>query len=58
MPEKDWRILVRDMVEYAQHARMHAAGMDEASFLADLKTIHAVTRCVARGCFYPVGARE
>jgi uncharacterized protein with HEPN domain len=46
MPEKDWRILVLDMVEYAQHARAHAAGMDEAAFSGDLKTLHAVTRCI------------
>ncbi|MGD9968555.1 MAG: DUF86 domain-containing protein [Hyphomonadaceae bacterium] len=46
MPDKDWRILVSDMVEYARHARAHAVGMDEASFVGDLKTIHAVTRCV------------
>jgi len=46
MPEKDWRILVADMIEHAQLARAHAAGLDEAAFLLDLKTIHAVTRCV------------
>lgn len=46
MPDKDWRILVADMIEYARHARAHAAGLDEAAFHKDLKTIHAVTRCV------------
>lgn len=46
MPDKDWRILVSDMIAYAQHARAHAAGMDEATFSADLKTVHAVTRCI------------
>ncbi|MBL8537541.1 MAG: DUF86 domain-containing protein [Hyphomonadaceae bacterium] len=46
MPEKDWRILISDMIDYARHARAHAAGMDETAFAADLKTIHAVTRCV------------
>lgn len=46
MPDKDWRILVSDMIEYAGHARAHAAGMNEAAFRQDLKTIHAVTRCV------------
>jgi len=46
MPEKDWRILVADMIEYARHAQQHAAGLDEAAFQADLKTVHAVTRCV------------
>ena len=46
MPDKDWRILVSDMIEYAQHARAHAAGMDAAAFASDLKTIHAVTRCI------------
>jgi uncharacterized protein with HEPN domain len=46
MPEKDWRILVGDMIEYSRHARAHAEGMDQAAFIADLKTIHAVTRCV------------
>ncbi|WP_325062465.1 DUF86 domain-containing protein [Vitreimonas sp.] len=34
------------MIEYARHARDHAAGLDETGFFADLKTIHAVTRCV------------
>mgnify|MGYP000325745701 CR=1 FL=1 len=46
MPDKDWRILVADMIEYARHARTHATGLDENAFLADLKTVHAVTRCV------------
>jgi uncharacterized protein with HEPN domain len=46
MPNKDWRILVSDMIEYARHARAHAVGMDEALFAGDLKTIHPVTRCV------------
>ncbi len=46
MPEKNWRILVQDMIDYAGHARAHAAGLDEASFTADLKTMHAVTRCI------------
>lgn len=46
MPDKDWRILVGDMIEYSKHARSHAAGMDEITFAGDLKTIHAVTRCV------------
>ncbi len=46
MPDKDWRILVSDMIEYARHARAHASGMDEAAFTSDLKTIHAVTRCI------------
>lgn len=46
MPDKDWRILVGDMIEYARHARAHAKGMDEATFAADLKTLHAVTRCI------------
>jgi uncharacterized protein with HEPN domain len=46
MPDKDWRILVSDMIEYARHARAHAAGMDAASFADDLKTVHAVTRCI------------
>jgi hypothetical protein len=46
MSEKDWRALVADMIEHAQHARRHAEGLDEAAFVQDLKTIHAVTRCV------------
>lgn len=46
MPEKDWRALVADMVAHARHARAHAAGMDGVSFAADLKTVHAVTRCI------------
>jgi uncharacterized protein with HEPN domain len=46
MPDKDWRILVSDMIEYSRHARDHSADMDETSFSGDLKTIHAVTRCI------------
>ncbi len=46
MPDKDWRVLVQDMIDYAGHARAHAAGLDETTFAADLKTLHAVTRCV------------
>ncbi|MGJ3231042.1 MAG: HepT-like ribonuclease domain-containing protein [Oceanicaulis sp.] len=45
-PEKDWRVYVFDMVRYARHAREHAAGFERAEFDADLKTIHAVTRCI------------
>ncbi|MBL8547327.1 MAG: DUF86 domain-containing protein [Hyphomonadaceae bacterium] len=45
MPNKDWRILVSDMIEHARHARAHAAGMDATAFASDLKTIH-VTRCI------------
>jgi uncharacterized protein with HEPN domain len=46
MPEKDWRALVNDMIDHSRHARAHAAGMDAASFALDLKTVHAVTRCI------------
>ena len=34
------------MIEHSRYARLHAADMDEESFLKDLKTIHAVTRCI------------
>jgi len=46
MPDKDWRVLVQDMIDHSRYARAHAAGLDEAAFVADLKTVHAVTRCV------------
>ncbi|XBQ16525.1 MAG: HepT-like ribonuclease domain-containing protein [Oceanicaulis sp.] len=45
-PEKDWRVYVYDMATYARHARSHVAGYDRARFDGDLKTIHAVTRCI------------
>lgn len=44
--EKDWRVWVTDMVTYAQYARAHVRGFDRAAFEADLKTVHAVTRCI------------
>lgn len=34
------------MVTYARHARDHAQGYSRAEFEADLKTVHAVTRCI------------
>lgn len=45
-PEKDWRVHVHDMVTYSRHARAHVDGFDREQFLSDLKTIHAVTRCI------------
>ncbi|HBB55940.1 MAG TPA: nucleotidyltransferase [Hyphomonadaceae bacterium] len=46
MSDREWRALVEDMIDYAKHARAHAAGMNEIAFAEDLKTLHAVTRCV------------
>ncbi|MCC5981326.1 MAG: DUF86 domain-containing protein [Oceanicaulis sp.] len=44
--EQDWKALVADMIEHAGYARFHVTGMDREAFCSDLKTIHAVTRCV------------
>ncbi|WP_199200506.1 HepT-like ribonuclease domain-containing protein [Alkalicaulis satelles] len=46
MHDQDWRPFIADMITYGQHARAHANGLDEAGFKADLKTQHAVARCV------------
>ncbi|MGY6662534.1 MAG: HepT-like ribonuclease domain-containing protein [Glycocaulis sp.] len=50
MPERgkshDWKVLVADMIEHAGYARFHVKDMDRDGFCADLKTVHAVTRCV------------
>lgn len=46
MPDKDWRVLVGDMIEHADLALDFIDDLDEATFLADIRTILAVTRCV------------
>jgi len=45
-PDADWRVHIYDMVTYARHARDHVSGFDRDQFLADIKTIHAVSRCI------------
>ncbi len=50
MPEpgrtRDWKVLVADMIEHAGYARFHVKDMDRDTFCVDLKSVHAVTRCV------------
>ena len=46
MPERDWRVSVTDMIVHSRHARAHAEGLDATTFASDIKTQHAVARCV------------
>jgi uncharacterized protein with HEPN domain len=46
MPDRDWRMFVQDMIVHSRHARAHAQGLDATAFASDMKTQHAVARCV------------
>lgn len=42
--DKDWRVRIDDMLEALSRCDRYTAGMDEAAFLADSKTVDAVAR--------------
>ncbi|MGC2855688.1 DUF86 domain-containing protein [Novispirillum sp. DQ9] len=44
MSYKDWRVRVDDMMESIRRCLDYVAGMDEAAFIADPKTVDAVAR--------------
>ncbi len=44
MTFKDWRVRIEDMIEAIERIRRYTAGMDEAGFVADDRTVDAVVR--------------
>ena len=43
MPERDWRLLLRDMLQHASEARAFCASTSRDEFLANRQLISAVT---------------
>ena len=41
---REWRFYVQDMIEFCNRALSYAAGLDQASFLADSRTYDATLR--------------
>lgn len=44
MFSKDWRVRIEDMLEALDRIRRYTAGMDEAAFCGDGRTVDAVVR--------------
>jgi uncharacterized protein with HEPN domain len=42
--QREWRLYVNDMAEFAARVQDYTAGLDQASFLADRKTFDATVR--------------
>jgi len=42
--QREWRLYVNDMVEFAARVQDYTAGLDQTSFLADRKTFDATVR--------------
>ena len=45
MPPREWRHRVEDMLAAVERVQRHTAGLDVASFIADEKTVDAVSYC-------------
>ena len=45
MPRRDWRVRIEDILAAVERVQRYTAGMDLASFLADEKTVDAVSFC-------------
>src|SRR2546428_10579821 len=45
VPARDWRLRIEDILAAGERVQRDAAGMDLASFLADEKTVGAVSFC-------------
>ena len=48
MPSKDPALRLEDIIEHGERIAEYIAGMDEAAFHRDQKTIDAVERCIER----------
>jgi uncharacterized protein with HEPN domain len=46
MPSDQAEIALRDILRNIDLAAQFSAGMDQAAFVADMKTTYAVTRCL------------
>src|SRR2546423_13410128 len=44
-PARDWRVRIEDILAAVERVQRYTAGMDLASFLADEKTVDAVSFC-------------
>src|SRR5438445_5998268 len=44
-PARDWRLRIEDILAAVERVQRYTAGMDLASFLADEKTVDAVSFC-------------
>src|SRR5438105_11940858 len=45
VPARDWRLRIEDILAAVERVQRYSAGMDLASFLADEKTVDAVSFC-------------
>lgn len=45
MPPREWRLRLEDILDAAGRAQRYVAGMDLATFVADDRTLDAVSRC-------------
>jgi uncharacterized protein with HEPN domain len=45
VPRREWRLRVEDILEAAARAQQYVQGMDIATFIADQRTLDAVSRC-------------
>ncbi len=45
MPPREWRLRIEDILDAATRAQGYVAGMDLAAFVADDRTLDAVSRC-------------
>jgi len=45
VPRREWRLRVEDILDAAARAQRYVEGMDVAAFIADQRTLDAVSRC-------------
>jgi uncharacterized protein with HEPN domain len=45
VPPREWRLRIEDILDAAARARRYVAEMDLATFVADDRTLDAVSRC-------------
>ena len=41
---REWRLYIRDMIEFCENVQTFTEGLDQESFLADMRTYHATLR--------------
>jgi uncharacterized protein with HEPN domain len=46
VPPREWRLRIEDILEAAARAQRYVAGMELAEFVADDRTLDAVSRCL------------
>ena len=45
MPPREWRLRIEDILDAAARAQRYVAGMELEAFVADDRTLDAVSRC-------------